>query len=64
MTTMTNIPDEQLNNVNGGYNKNELLAKECPECHSDEHVVFMKDYDPLYTGGDIYFCKHCNCSFK
>ncbi len=64
MCAITNITDEQLNKINGGFNSDEILAKECPNCHSNEHVKFLKDYDPSYSGTDVYICTKCNVTFK
>ena len=64
MCAMTNVPDEQLNKVSGGYNKDEILAKECPHCHNNDNVKLLKEYDPSYSGNDIYICTCCNNTFR
>ncbi len=58
MENEKNIPEEQLNNVNGGEGTNEEIQRpKCPNCGSSNVAIIVE------SGMLGYRCRDCGCEW-
>ncbi len=69
MSRVSNVPDEQLNKVTGGYVEDDIgydtFGKNiiCPYCNSSDRLVLeRKTSDDILNPGN-YYCNNCKKFF-